>query len=43
MKRKPVPKFDTIYMNTNNNPASLLATESITLIRQYAAAAEQMG
>ena len=30
-------------MNTNNNPASLLATESITLIRQYAAAAEQMG
>lgn len=43
MKRKPVPNFDTISMITNNNPSSLLATESITLIRQYAAAAEQMG
>ena len=30
-------------MITNNHPSPLLAAESITLIRQYAAAAEQMG
>ncbi|HRO45170.1 acyl-CoA dehydrogenase [Agriterribacter sp.] len=30
-------------MITNNNPSPLLAAESITLIRQYAAAAEQTG
>ncbi|HRQ17775.1 MAG TPA: acyl-CoA dehydrogenase [Agriterribacter sp.] len=43
MNRVAVPTFDVLYMITNNNPSPLLAAESITLIRQYAAAAEQTG